>query len=410
MARLRRQPAGNRFSTVSPELFESFEPNERFRQRRAQARRRRQYRRRAAIGALALLLVAVAAMAIGATVIHNDSSTPSTKAAPKTEKKKAVPRMPVPQEIRGVHVTPALASDSTKIDEYLAIPGLNTLQVDVKDENGEVGFLMPNTTLARKVGATKGYYKAGQVAGKTRAAGVYLIGRIVTFEDPILSQKRPDLAIRRPDGSVWTNDVGLGWTNPYDRRVWDYNVEIAKAAAQRGFDEIQFDYVRFPSDGDVENAVYRGKVNEGLGWTIARFVQYASKQLKPLGVRVSVDMFGLAATHDLGIGQVPRRVAKFVDAIYPMVYPSHYSSGEYNLPDPSGSPGTTVGASLRDYRRQMRGTKAQLIPWLEDFSLGRTRTADEVREQIDAARSYRTRGFLLWNPSGVYTQEVLRRP
>jgi hypothetical protein len=395
---------------VSPELFESFEPNERFRQRRAQARRRRQYRRRAAIGALALLLVAVAAMAIGATVIHNDSSEPSTNAAPKTETKKAVQRMPVPQEIRGVHVTPALASDSAKIDEYLAIPGLNTLQVDVKDENGEVGFLMPNTTLARKVGATKGYYKAGQVAGKTRAAGVYLIGRIVTFEDPILSQKRPDLAIRRPDGSVWTNDVGLGWTNPYDRRVWDYNIEIAKAAAQRGFDEIQFDYVRFPSDGDVENAVYRGKVNEGLGWTIARFVQYASKQLKPLGVRVSVDMFGLAATHDLGIGQVPRRVAKFVDAIYPMVYPSHYSSGEYNLPDPSGSPGTTVAASLRDYRRQMRGTKAQLIPWLEDFSLGRTRTADEVQAQIEAARSYRTRGFLLWNPSGVYTQEVLRRP
>jgi hypothetical protein len=410
MARLRRQPAGNRFSTVSPELFESFEPNERFRQRRAQARRRRQYRRRAAIGALALLLVAVAAMAIGATVIHNDSSTPSTKAAPKTEKKKAVPRMPVPQEIRGVHVTPALASDSTKIDEYLAIPGLNTLQVDVKDENGEVGFLMPNTTLARKVGATKGYYKAGQLAGKTRAAGVYLIGRVVTFEDPILSQKRPDLAIRRPDGSVWTNDVGLGWTNPYDKRVWDYNIEIAKAAAQRGFDEIQFDYVRFPSDGDVENAVYRGKVNEGLGWTIARFVQYASRQLKPLGVRVSVDTFGLAATHDLGIGQVPRRLAKFVDAIYPMVYPSHYNSGEYNLPDPSGSPGTTVAASLRDYRRQMRGTKAHLIPWLEDFSLGRTRTPDEVREQIEAARSNRTRGFLLWNPSGVYTQEVLRRP
>ena len=395
---------------MSPELFESFEPNERFRQRRAQARRRRHYRRRAAAGVLALLLVAVAAMAIGATVIHNDSSEPSTKAPPKTETKKAVQRMPVPQEIRGVHVTPALASDSAKIDEYLAIPGLNTLQVDVKDENGEVGFLMPNTTLARKVGATKGYYKAGQVAGKTRAAGVYLIGRIVTFEDPILSQKRPDLAIRRSDGSVWTNDVGLGWTNPYDRRVWDYNIEIAKAAAQRGFDEIQFDYVRFPSDGDVENAVYRGKVNEGLGWTIARFVQYASKQLKPLGVRVSVDMFGLAATHDLGIGQVPRRVAKFVDAIYPMVYPSHYSSGEYNLPDPSGSPGTTVAASLRDYRRQMRGTKAQLIPWLEDFSLGRTRTADEVRAQIEAARSYRTRGFLLWNPTGVYTQEVLRRP
>jgi hypothetical protein len=361
---------------------------------------------------LALLLVAVAAMAIGATVIHNDSSKSPTKAAPapKTETKKAVQRLPVPQEIRGVHVTPALASDSTKIAEYLAIPGLNTLQVDIKDENGEVGFLMPNTTLARKVGAAKGYYKAGQLAGKTRAAGVFLIGRVVTFEDPILSQQRPDMAIRRRDGSVWTNSAGLGWTNPYDKRVWDYNIEIAKAAAVRGFDEIQFDYVRFPSDGDVENTVYRGKVNEDMGWTIARFVQYASKQLKPLGVRVSVDTFGLAATHNLGIGQVPRRLARFVDAIYPMVYPSHYSPGEYNLPDPSGAPGTTVAASLRDYRQQLRGTKAQLIPWLEDFSLGRTRTPDEVRAQIEAARSSQTRGFLLWNPSGVYTQEVLRRP
>ena len=150
--------------------------------------------------------------------------------------------------------------------------------MDVKDENGEVGFLMPNTALARKVGATKPYYKAGQVAGKARAAGVYLIGRIVTFEDPILSQQRPDLAIRRADGSVWTNSAGLGWTNPYDKRVWDYNIEIAKAAAAHGFDEIQFDYVRFPSDGDVENTVYRGKVNEDMGWTIARFVQYAAKQ------------------------------------------------------------------------------------------------------------------------------------
>ncbi len=397
---------------MSPELFESLDPNDRFRERRAQARRRRNYRRRAAIGALALLLLAVAAMAIGATVIHTvDSGKSSTKGAQQPEKKKnAVQRMAMPKEVRGIHVTPALASDSTKIDEYLAIPGLNTLQVDIKDENGEVGFLMPNGTLARKIGAAKGYYKAGQLAGKTRAAGVYLVGRIVTFEDPILSQKRPDLAIHNPDGSVWTNDIGLGWTNPYDKRVWEYNVEIAKAAAQRGFDEIQFDYVRFPSDGDVENAVYRGKVNEGLGWTIARFVQYASKELKPLGVRVSVDMFGLAATHDLGIGQIPRRVAKFVDAIYPMVYPSHYNPGEYNLPDPSGSPGMTVAASLQDFRKQMRGTKAQLIPWLEDFSLGRTRTPEEVRAQIEAARSYKARGFLLWNPLGVYTQEVLSRP
>jgi hypothetical protein len=397
---------------VPPELFESLDPNERFRARRAQARRRKHYRRRAALAGVVVLLLVGAAVAVGATVIRSEGNETAAgqKAAPKPTKAEPVRPRPLPAEMRGVHVTVALASDPTAIDEYLAIPGLNALQVDVKDENGEVGFMMPNGTLARRIGATKPYYKAGRLAAKTRAAGVYLIGRVVVFEDPILSQQRPDLAIRRTDGSVWTNHAGLGWTNPYDKRVWDYNVEIATAAAQRGFDEIQFDYVRFPSDGDVENAVYRGKTPEDPGWTIARFVHYASKKLRPLGIRVSVDVFGLSATHDLGIGQKPRRFAKFVDAIYPMVYPSHYNAGEFNLPDPSATPGLTVAASLRDFRRQLRGTKTLLIPWLEDFSLGRTRTADEVRAQIEAARAYKSKGFLLWNPSGIYTQEVLRKP
>jgi hypothetical protein len=396
-----------------PDLFESLDPNERFRQRRAQARRRRRYRRLAGLGVLVLLLLAVAAMAIGATTVirsTGDQGTPASDVSAEPKPKKPPGPRPLPAEVRGVHVTAALASDASKIDEYLALPGLNTLQVDVKDENGEVGFMMPNGTLARKIGATKPYYKARQLAAKTHAAGAYLIGRVVVFEDPILSEARPDMAIQRPDGSVWTNDVGLGWSNPYDKRVWDYNVEIAKAAVRAGFDEIQFDYVRFPSDGDVESAVYRRKVNEDMGWTIARFVHYASKELKPLGVRVSVDVFGLAATHDLGIGQVPKRLARFVDAIYPMVYPSHYNAGEYNLPDPSGTPGLTVAASLQDFRRAMRGSNAMLIPWLEDFSLGRTRTPEEVQAQIQAARDYRAKGFLLWNPSGVYTQEVLRKP
>jgi hypothetical protein len=187
-------------------------------------------------------------------------------------------------------------------------------------------------------------------------------------------------------------------------------ISVGKAAARAGFDEIQFDYVRFPSDGPIESAVFPGKTSEPPAWTIARFVHYASKRLKPLGVRVSVDVFGLSATRDLGVGQKPGRLAKYVDAVYPMVYPSHYNPGEYNLPYPSATPGTTVAASLQDFRRAMRGSKALLIPWLEDFSLGRTRTLEEVRAQIQAARDYRAKGFLLWNPSGVYTQEVLRGP
>jgi hypothetical protein len=303
----------------------------------------------------------------------------------------------------------ALANEPGKLDEYLAIPGLNAIELDVKDENGKVGFLMPAASLAGRVGASQPYYEAAVVAAKARAAGVYLIGRVVVFEDPTLTAERPDMAIQHSDGSVWVNDAGLGWANPYDKRVWKYVVGIGEAAARAGFDEIQFDYVRFPSDGPIESAVFPSKTAEPMGWTIARFAHYATRKLHPLGVRVSVDVFGLSATHDLGIGQVPGRLAKYVDAVYPMVYPSHYNPGEFNLPDPSATPGPTVALSLRDFRNAMVGSKAMLIPWLEDFSLTSTHPApEEVRAQIEAARRYHTKGFLLWNPEGVYTEEVLK--
>ena len=369
--------------------------------------------RRRVRGAVAfgVLLIAAALVALGATVIGTrDHGSGSGEAHARGAKKKLRPRpRALPIEVRGVHVTMALASLPGKIDEYLAMEGLNTLELDVKDENGEVGFLMPRWTLARRIGASKPYYGARRVAALAHRSGAYLIGRVVVFEDPVLTSKRPDLAIRTTAGSVWQNDAGLGWSNPYDRRVWNYVVSIGKAAARDGFDEIQFDYVRFPSDGPIENAVFPGKTAESQGWTIARFVQYASLQLRPLGVRVSVDVFGLSATRELGVGQKPRRLAKYVDAVYPMVYPSHYSSGEFNLPDPSSVPGQTVAFSLRDFRNDLIGRRAMLIPWLEDFSLGvGRRPASEVQAQIDAARRYHTKGFLLWNPEGVYTEEVLK--
>src|SRR6266511_4009271 len=185
---------------------------------------------------------------------------------------------------------------------------------------------------------------------------------------------RPDRHFRGsgPLGWRWLNSAGLGWTNPYDKRVWKYNVDIAVQAAKLGFDEIQFDYVRFPSDGDITQIRYPGKHAQPMGWTIPMFLKYARSQLKPLGVRLSVDVFGLSATRDLGIAQFPRRISSFVDTTYPMVYPSHYVSGEYNIVDPDSRPGTTVAYSLRDFRRALRGRKAKLIPWLQDFSLGRT--------------------------------------
>jgi hypothetical protein len=383
-------------------------PNERYRARREEARKRR---RRHRTIALAVLIVATALVALGATVIGARGSHPATPGQVASPEQKAKPKgpRPMPEEVRGVHVTMGLASLRGKFEQYLAIPGLNTVELDVKDELGKVGFPLPAGSLARKVGASQRYYSARVVAARAHAAGVYLIGRVVVFEDPTLTAARPDLAIRTTDGSVWRNNAGLGWANPYDRRVWDYNVSVAQAAARAGFDEIQFDYVRFPSDGPIESAVFSHKVAEPMGWTITRFVHYASSRLRPLGVRVSVDVFGLSATHNLGIGQAPGRLAKYVDAVYPMVYPSHYNPGEFNLPHPSATPGRTVALSLQDFRNALLGRKAMLIPWLEDFSLtSARRPPEQVRAQIEAARRYHTKGFLLWNPEGVYTVEVLK--
>jgi hypothetical protein len=361
--------------------------------------------------ALSVLIVVAALVALGATFVvgHVSHGTGASARAGTNTKKKAVQRTALPAEVRGVHVTMALANEPGKLDEYLAIPGLTALELDVKDETGKVGFLMRARTLARRIGASERYYKAAVATRKARAAGVYLIGRVVVFEDPMLTAARPDLAIQHSDGSVWVNNAGLGWANPYDKRVWRYVVGIGEAAARAGFDEIQFDYVRFPSDGPIETAVFPGKTAEPMSWTIARFAHYAAMRLHPLGVRVSVDVFGLSATRDLGIGQVPGRLAKYVDAVYPMVYPSHYNAGEFDLPDPSAAPGRTVALSLRDFQNAMLGRKALLIPWLEDFSLTSPHPAPaDVQAQIDAARQARTKGFLLWNPEGVYTDQALK--
>ena len=122
---------------------------------------------------------------------------------------------------------------------------------------------------------------------------------------------------------------------------------------------------------------------------IAQFVQYASKRLKPLGVRVSADVFGLAATRDLGIGQIPKRIGRYLDAIYPMVYPSHFGPGEYNLDDPNSNPGATVAYALRDFNSELAATKVRIIPWLQDFSWNRTYTLADVQAQIKSVAAQR---------------------
>ena len=393
-------------------LYPPIDPNERFRQRRASARRRKRLQRGALI---AVLLAGVAVIGLGAQVVGGGITADPEDASGETAAAQVLvgdgPRA-MPVEVRGVHVTMGLASIPGKLAEYVDLErdGLTAIELDIKDENGEIGFTSRRLKLAAQVGAMRDFYRPREAAKLVHGRGLYLIGRIVVFEDPMLSHGRPDLAVRRSDGSVWEDGAGLGWTNPYDRRVWDYNVDLAEVAARNGFDEIMFDYVRFPSDGDVESAVYGRQGSLQRRDVIPSFVRYAARRLEPLGVRVSTAVFGLSAVRDLGIGQVPKRMAPHVDAIYAMTYPSLFGPGEMGLADPSASPGATVARALKRFRAAVRGSDALLLAWVQDWSFSRPYGGDEVRAQIYSARLAGVKGYLLWNASGVYTEGTLTPP
>jgi hypothetical protein len=391
-------------------LYPSLDPNERFRARRDAVRRRKRRRRAAVAG---VLLLAVLALAAGMTLAgKSDKTTSSSGASAGTGSVETLeiatrPR-PLPIEVRGVHVTGALASLPGKLDEYMALTrhGLNTIELDVKDEGGEIAFAPSGVPLAKKTGAVRSYYDPRKVAQRMHRKGIYLIGRVVVFQDPYLARARPDLAVRRSDGSLWTTSAGLGWVNPYDRRVWEYSVSVAAAAARAGFDEIMLDYVRFPSDGDVGAAVYPGRTSVSRGRLIAGFTEYAKQRLAPLGVRVSTALFGLSATRDMRLGQVPRWISAHVDQIHPMAYPALYGGGELGIVSPSAEPGETVFRTLIDFKREVKGSRAQLVPWIQDWNYA----PEQVMQQVRAARLQGAKGYLLWNASGLYTKSALAPP
>jgi hypothetical protein len=379
------------------------------RAQRREARRRTVRRRR--LSALAVLATLAAAAVFGLTQLVFGAGAANVTLVPVASAAPVNPfRTSPPEEIRGIHVTGPLMTLTGKLDSYLALKkdGLNTIELDLKDESGNVTFTKGAPAIAKKDGAAMRYFNPSEVVGKVHKAGMYLIGRVVTFEDPITASAHPNLAIHTSDGSLWHTNGGLAWLNPYSKAAWKYDVDVGVAAARAGFDEIQFDYVRFPSDGDLSLIRYPGKHTQPMDDTVAAFLRYAASRLHPLGVHISADVFGLSASHDLGIGQHPGQIGEVVDAVYPMTYPSHYTAGEYNIPDPNASPGPTVSHSLTDFQNQLSGGRAVIVPWLQDFSLGRTYSPADVAAQVAAARSHHTGGFMLWNAAGVYTPQALR--
>jgi hypothetical protein len=379
--------------------------------RRRHARERQRAQLRAAHRRRRLTMLGVLGLAIGVASGAWVWTSGTPKVRRPTVPAKAVtvlakPPAPVmPAITRGVHVTAPWASIAGNLDHVLAIQGLNLIEIDVKDENGEVAGLSGYTPkLADRYHATRNYYDLAHVVRVAHDRHIWVVARIVSFKDPIVAQADKGIAIHTAQGGIWHDGGGVPWLNQYSPGAWRYLIDLAKGAARSGADEIQFDYVRFPSEGDLSAMRWPHKRAEPKNATIPRFLAAARKALKPFPVVVGVDLFGLAADHELGIGQDVTLIAKHVDVISPMLYPNHFGPGELGIKNPTGDPNGTVALSMGRFRSKIIGSpNVKIRPWLQDFG---GYGAAQVRAQISAATHQGAIGWMLWNASVVYDWNV----
>jgi hypothetical protein len=305
----------------------------------------------------------------------------------------------------------------TRVLDLTARTELNAVVIDVK---GDRGWILYKTEIeqALAVGA-QGPATLRDFDGlmaDLKARGIYTIARIVTMKDNILATARPDLAIiDTRTGKPWIDNEKLAWVDPFREEVWAYNIAIGQEAIRRGFDEIQFDYVRFPTDGKLGAARYsKPNSKETRLPAIAGFLARARRELGASGAFVGADLFGYTAfnENDTDIGQRIEEIAPHLDYICPMVYPSGYHKGIPGHANPVLVPGKVVHESVRLIRKRATGSAAQVRPWLQDFKdyafdrriFGVTEVTAQIRGSEEAGGS----GWMLWNPRNDYTAAALR--
>ncbi|MCR2803252.1 putative glycoside hydrolase [Paenibacillus soyae] len=323
--------------------------------------------------------------------------------------------------IKGIYVT-AHSAGGARMDSLLKLvdeTDLNSMVIDIKDDNGYITY--PTTTPELlEIGTPKKFIgDIEKLMTTLKEHDIYPIARIVVFKDTVLSVKKPELSFRQSDGTIWKNGRGESFVNPYRQEVWDYNIALAKEAAKLGFKEIQFDYVRFPEGFENRaDTLTFNKTEVSRVDAVAGFVKYAREQLEPLGVRVSVDIFGYAASVPAaeGIGQDFVKISNDVHVISPMIYPSHYSTGWFNQKTPDRSPYETIKGAIEDTHEKLADTgplKPIIRPWIQDFTaswLGKGNYLKygkaEVEAQIKALHDEGVTEYLLWNAGNKYSPGV----
>jgi hypothetical protein len=331
-----------------------------------------------------------------------------------------------PDEIRALYLTGWSAGNSKKMDEIIGLiekEKLNSVVIDIKDYSGYISYQTGIEEISK--------YKAEQIMikdidellKKIHDKNIYAIARVTVFQDPVLAVARPELAIKnKVTGGIWKDNKGLAWIDPASSEAWDYVIKIAKDASERGFDEINFDYIRFPSDGALGNMSYPFYSKEGKEKheVIKEFFLYLRTNLP--GIIISADLFGLATINsgDLGIGQTIEDAYENFDYVSPMVYPSHYANGFIGFKNPAEYPYEVVKYSMEKGAEKLSNLEkikkeensdqeiklAKLRPWLQAFDMGAVYGPEKVKAQIRASNEAGGSGWILWNASNNYSSKI----
>lgn len=343
----------------------------------------------------------------------NDSTAPQDIS---TKKIKNMPLTNPPLNIYGIYATKWSAGSWQKINYLISLikkNKLNSIVVDIKDYSGYLSYEMP-IELAQKSGALSqiSIKDIDKLIQTFHEQNIYVIARITVFQDPVIAKYAPQYAVKNKlTGGIWKDKKGLSWIDPASKDYWNYILEISKDALSHGFDELNFDYIRFPSDGNLEAMSYpyydEGKPKSDV---IKEFFKFLRNNLK--GAKISADLFGLTTVDqtDLGIGQIIEDAYLYFDVVAPMVYPSHFGSGSFGYKNPNSYPYEVIKKSMEGALARIEtqtSSSALLRPWLQVFDLGVRYDKNMIDAQIKAVdevlkETKYYNGYLFWDPENNY--------
>jgi hypothetical protein len=327
-----------------------------------------------------------------------------------------VTHVKTPDSVKAIYMSNWVAGNEklrTNLVNLIDKTELNSVVIDIKDYTGKIGFLVSNPKLEKFGSSENRIPDVKEFIGRLHEKGIYVIGRISSFQDSSLVKTHPEYAVKNKAGAVWKDYKGVAWLDVGAKPVWDYLAMIGDEAYSVGFDELNFDYIRFPSDGNMEDIAYPFSQGKVKATALREFFSFVSGYFHNKDITISADLFGMTTSNydDLGIGQVLEDALKYFDYVSPMVYPSHYPTNFNGWKKPAEKPYEVIlyAMSKAVVRANIASTSPyKLRPWLQDFSIGGTNySSDMVRAQIKATYDVGLNSWMLWNASNVYTASAL---